>query len=48
MSLTCVKFRMETGMRKIVWGLAGLVIVVVLAFAGVLAFDSPAKPPTLA
>src|SRR6185437_4195883 len=48
MSLTCVKFRMETGMRKIVWGLAGLLVAVVLAFAGVLAFDSPAKPPTLA
>ncbi len=35
-------------MRKIAWALAAIVVVVLAAAAGVLAFDAPAKPPTLA
>lgn len=35
-------------MHKLLWALAGLTVVVLGSFAGVLAFDAPVKPPTLA
>src|SRR6185312_16312130 len=46
--LTCAKFWMEAAMRKILWGAAAIVVLVLAAVAGVLAFDAPSKPPTLA
>ncbi len=35
-------------MRKVLWGVAAIVVVIVAALGAVLAFDAPAKPPTLA
>ena len=35
-------------MRKMLWAFAGLIVVVLGAIGGVLAFDVPAKPPPLA
>ncbi len=35
-------------MRKILWSLAALIVVVLGALGGVLAFDAPVKPPALA
>jgi non-heme chloroperoxidase len=35
-------------MRKVLWGLAGLIAVAFAALAGVLTFDAPVKPPPLA
>jgi non-heme chloroperoxidase len=35
-------------MRKILWALAGLIVVVLCGLGGVLAFDAPATPPPLA
>ncbi len=35
-------------MRKILWSLAALIVVVLGALGGVLAFDAPVKPPPLA
>jgi len=35
-------------MRKVLWGLAGLIVVVLGVLGGVLAFDAPVKPPPLA
>lgn len=35
-------------MRKVLWALAGLVVVVLGVLGGVLAFDTPARPPPLA
>ena len=35
-------------MRKVFWVLAGLIVVVLGSFGGVLAFDAPVKPPPLA
>jgi pimeloyl-ACP methyl ester carboxylesterase len=38
----------EREMRKAAYVFAGLVVVLLLAFAGVIAFDSPSRPPPLA
>src|SRR6185437_13540480 len=46
--LTCAKSWMEAAMGKILWGAAAIVVLVLAAVAGVLAFDAPSKPPTLA
>jgi non-heme chloroperoxidase len=35
-------------MRKLLWGLAGLIVVVLALLGGILAFDAPVKPPPLA
>ena len=35
-------------MRKVLWGLVGLLVVVLVLLVGVLAFDTPGKPPPLA
>src|SRR5580704_9203190 len=35
-------------MRKVLWAFAGLIVVVLGALGGVLAFDAPVKPPPLA
>jgi non-heme chloroperoxidase len=35
-------------MRKLFWGLAGFIVVVLALLGGVLAFDAPVKPPALA
>ncbi|MGH6979806.1 MAG: alpha/beta hydrolase [Stellaceae bacterium] len=35
-------------MHKILWAASAIVVLIVAAFAGVLAFDAPMKPPTLA
>ena len=35
-------------MRKLLWGLAGLIVVVLGVLGGVLAFDAPIKPQPLA
>jgi len=35
-------------MRKVLWGVAAIVVLIVAAFAGILAFDAPAKPTPLA
>ncbi|HKM87692.1 MAG TPA: alpha/beta fold hydrolase [Xanthobacteraceae bacterium] len=35
-------------MRKVLWAVAGLVVVVLAALGGVLAFDAPVQPPPLA
>jgi len=38
----------DYGMRKVLWALAGLIVVVLVGLGGVLAFDAPAKPTVLA
>jgi len=35
-------------MRKLLWGLAGLIVVILGVFGAVLAFDAPVRPPRLA
>jgi hypothetical protein len=34
-------------MRKVLWGLAGLLVVVLGVIEGVLALDAPVKPPPI-
>jgi non-heme chloroperoxidase len=39
---------MEAAMRKLLWGAAGLVVLIVVAVAAILAFDGPGRPAPLA